>query len=239
LHAVTGIPVICDFRLQDVLLGGQGAPLVPIGDEYLFSNYGACLNLGGFANISMSVNDERLAWDICPVNIVLNYLCQRLNIAFDKGGEMARMGALLPRLLERLNTLPFYQFNPPKSLGREWVEQHIFPLLTGYKTEDLLHTYTVHAAFQIGRSLEYVDQKTALITGGGAFNAFLVEQICMNTKAEIVVSKPEIINYKEALIFAFLGVLRLRNQPNCLASVTGAISNHSSGRIYNRGLLLK
>jgi anhydro-N-acetylmuramic acid kinase len=233
LFKVSGIPVVCDFRLQDVLLGGQGAPLVPIGDLLLFGIYDVCLNLGGFANISFEKDNERLAFDICPVNIVLNALCSDLNLPFDDGGEIARSGQLIEPLFNQLNNLTFYTHRPPKSLGREWVEQNIWPLTSvNMSKKDLLHTFTEHVAEQISRTLSDINCSTVLATGGGAFNTYLIERIKHKSGIDIIIPTSELINYKEALVFALLGVLRWRGETNCLASVTGAPTNHSSGRIF-------
>ena len=236
LHKKTGLPVVCDFRVQDVLLGGQGAPLVPIGDELLFNEYGACINLGGFANISLNTG-KRIAFDICPVNIVMNEICKKLGVDFDANGMIARNGKINQTLLNELNNLPFYAQDAPKSLGREWVDSYIFPLFTNkFSPEDLLRTFVEHIATQIANVLQPKPSinKAILLTGGGTFNDFLIERIVAKTSSAyaFVIPDEEIINYKEALIFGFLGVLRWTNQPNCLSSVTGASSDHSSGRIY-------
>lgn len=229
----TNITTICDFRVQDVLLGGQGAPLVPIGDELLFADYAACLNLGGFANVSLRANGARIAFDICPVNIVMNSLTEKLGFAYDEDGKIARSGAVIPQLLEQLNALSYYAQNPPKSLGREWVEENILPLLEKYSsTPDVLRTFCEHAAMQIASILKTTPGEI-LVTGGGSFNQFLIDRINLLSNKTISVSDQKLINFKEALIFAFLGVLRFTNQPNCLKSVTGANANHSSGRIYS------
>ena len=144
--------VVCDFRYQDVALGGQGAPLVPIGDALLFPEYDYCINLGGFSNISFQKNEERIAFDICPVNIVMNVLSEKLGQPYDKNGNFARNGNMIPDLLEELNGLPFYSQHPPKSLGREWVEENILPLLINYANiPDVLRTFSEHAAFQIAK----------------------------------------------------------------------------------------
>lgn len=234
LAKISGLPVICDFRLQDVLLGGQGAPLVPIGDALLFSEYDACLNLGGFANISFEKNGKCLAFDICAANIVLNHLAQQLGHDFDEGGNLARSGNLLPDLLSELNALPYFQQKPPKSLGREWTDAAVLPLLNSdYKNEDLLHTFCVHVAQQIGTVCKNGGLKKVLVTGGGAFNQFLMDEMRNQTNAQFILPEGELITHKEALIFAFLGLLRWLNRPNCLASVTGAPADHSSGRIYS------
>ena len=147
--------VICDFRSLDISLGGQGAPLVPIGDQLLFEDYDYCLNLGGFSNISYQINGIRKAYDICPVNIVLNYLTQQQGQPFDKNGAIAEKGSLIESLFAQLNQLTYYKEKGPKSLGKEWVEQYIKPLLKQHSNiPDLLNTFTEHAAFQMGKNLQ-------------------------------------------------------------------------------------
>lgn len=231
----TGLKVICDFRTQDVDLGGQGAPLVPIGDKLLFSKYEYCLNLGGFANISFEKNNERIAFDICPVNIVMNYYVKQLGFDFDKGGEIARLGKIDTKLLDELNNLPFYNAAIPKSLGFEFVTEFIFPMIDEKKLDvaTILRTFIAHIVFQISKCLNNVKLSKLLITGGGSFNTFLINELQQATKNEIVIPENNIVDYKEALIFALLGVLRFENKVNCLSSVTGALKNHSSGKIIN------
>ena len=225
--------VICDFRTQDVAFGGQGAPLVPIGDQLLFAKYNYCLNLGGFANISMTQLGDRVAFDICPVNIVLNHYVSILGLTFDDGGEIAKKGNLNLKLLQELNTLDFYKKSAPKSLGLEWVQQCIFPLIDSYNLEipTILRTFIEHVAQQISAQLKAKDA-TLFITGGGVYNLFLIERLKQLSTVEIIIPSNEIVEYKEALIFAFLGLLRNQNKVNVLASVTGAKKNHSSGKIY-------
>ncbi len=232
LANVTNCKVICDFRTQDVELKGQGAPLVPIGDELLFSEYDYCLNLGGFANVSYKYNSQRIAFDICPVNIVLNYYTKKIGLEYDKNGEIAKNGEVNQELLERLNFLPFYKKKPPKSLGLEWVQQVVFPLINNLETDVsvILRTFVEHSAQQIGKIFDTSDK--VLITGGGTYNSFLIEKIEEFSKKKIAIADTEIIEFKEALIFAFLGLLRYRNEINCLSSVTGAIKDHSSGKIF-------
>ncbi|MGB7784705.1 MAG: anhydro-N-acetylmuramic acid kinase [Salinimicrobium sp.] len=225
--------VVCDFRVQDVEMGGQGAPLVPIGDELLFPEYEYCLNLGGFANISTRKNGHRIAYDICAVNTVLNFLSNKLGKPFDADGAFAASGELNEDLLKRLNFLPFYSLQPPKSLGIEWVNRHIFPLFdTSVPVEDLLHTYSIHAAVQIASEIKGTSEEKVLLTGGGTFNSFLIEQIRKRTAVELVIPSKEVVNFKEALIFGFLGVLKLRGENNVLSAVTGAPKDHSSGTIF-------
>ena len=225
--------VVCDFRVQDVMLGGQGAPLVPIGDQLLFSEYTYCVNLGGFSNISTAINNERIAYDICPVNIVLNHYVQKAGVSYDDKGIMASSGEVCKLLLEKLNDIKFYRLPPPKSLGLEWVKLMIIPLIDSYELsiKDILRTFVEHVAIQIGDVLTK-EKSSVLFTGGGVYNLFLMERIREYSNAEIIISSAELIEYKEALIFGFLGVLKLRNEINVLASVTGAEKNHSSGKIF-------
>jgi len=234
IAAKTGMTVITNFRDLDVALGGQGAPLVPLGDKVLFGNYNYALNLGGFANISYEFRKKYIAYDICPANIVLNALSAERTMPYDKDGELARSGKLIIELFEQLEALDYYRKKPPKSLGREWVESNVFPLLNNYDSspEDKLHTFTHHICSQINKCLSKSNNKTILVTGGGALNKFLIETLREHTEQKIIIPDQEIINYKEALIFAFLGVLRSRHEINTLASVTGATFNHSGGSLY-------
>ena len=226
--------VVCDFRVQDVELGGQGAPLVPIGDRLLFGDYDYCLNLGGFANISTEIESKRIAYDICPVNTVLNEYASRLGFAFDRDGAIARNAEVNQDLLKELNSLSFYQQKPPKSLGIEWVNSVIFPILEKSEStsEEIIATFTEHVAVQLSENIQHYSSQKVLVTGGGAFNTYLIELLQQKTKAQIILPQKNLIEFKEALIFGFLGVLRLENEINVLASVTGASKNHSSGKIF-------
>ncbi|WP_019037618.1 anhydro-N-acetylmuramic acid kinase [Psychroflexus tropicus] len=232
LAKLTGCNVICDFRVQDVELGGQGAPLVPIGDRLLFSEYDACVNLGGFANISYESNGKRLAFDICPVNKVLNRYAELLGQDYDEGGRIAKASVVNSKLLSELNTLQYYSSPGPKSLGIEWLEAEFLPLLdqSGLKSEEIMATCTQHFAHQIAIALQ--GKKKVLFTGGGSFNSYLMQLITEQSSTELIIPNPEVVNYKEALIFALLGVLRERNEINVLASVTGASHDHSSGEVF-------
>jgi anhydro-N-acetylmuramic acid kinase len=234
IAAETGLPVVCDFRSTDVALGGQGAPLVPVGDRLLFSEFDACLNLGGFANVSMEFNHERIAFDICPVNIVLNRIASRLGLEFDKDGAIARSGNVDFKLLEQLDNIEYYRQKWPKSLGREWLEQEFLPLADSYNgpVADLLRTICEHIATQVKQSVYILEDSRVLVTGGGAHHLFLVERIRDKNNHNWIIPQNEWIDYKEALVFAFLGVLRWRNEPNVLRSVTGCRINHSGGAIY-------
>lgn len=228
----TKLKTICDFRTQDVALGGQGAPLVPIGDKLLFAEYEYCLNLGGFANISFNKNNKRIAFDICPANIVLNHYANKLDLDYDNNGEIAAKGKINQDLLTKLNNLPFYIGKKPKSLGFEFATETIFPLIDNYtiSEKDILRTFVEHVSFQISKKIEL--QGKVLITGGGTFNSFLIGRIKYYSKNEIIIPNKTIIDFKEALIFGFLGLLKEENKINCLQSVTGATKDHCSGFVF-------
>lgn len=233
ISAITKLPVVCDFRTTDVALGGQGAPLVPIGDQLLFSEYDYCINLGGIANISYQDNNKRIAFDICPVNIVLNKLAKELGATYDKNGALAQSGKIDTDLLAQLNNLDYYKKPHPKSLGIEWMENKVFPIINSslISTEDKLNTFVEHIAIQFS-SVITSNNKKILLSGGGTFNSFLVERIKATTNNEIIIPSNQTIDFKEALIFAFLGALRLRKEVNCLQSVTGANQDNIGGCIY-------
>ncbi|WP_332023925.1 anhydro-N-acetylmuramic acid kinase [Kaistella sp.] len=231
IKILNNIPVVYDFRSQDVLMGGNGAPLVPIGDDLLFSEFDACLNIGGFSNISTRAEGKRIAFDICPVNIVQNKYAEDLQKKFDEDGNFARNGKVNEMILKSLNALPFYKENHPKSLGIEWVNQNIIPLLENETPENILATFTEHAADQIAKIFNYYQFKNVLFTGGGTYNSYLIERIKNKSSTETIIPEPKLIDYKEALIFAFMGVLRMNNEINVLCSATGSTANHSSGLI--------
>lgn len=234
IAARTGETVICDFRATDVALLGQGAPLVPAGDKILFGKFGYCLNLGGFANISYDQDNKRIAFDICPVNIVLNRLSMQLGFPFDKDGDNSSKGMIDNDLLTNLNRIDYYHSAPPKSLGREWFENVFLPVLD-HSNADIyskLRTVTEHIAFQISTSTMNGNGHDILITGGGAHNLFLIGRIKSLVQKKLCIPDDKTIDFKEALVFAFLGVLRSRNEINCLASVTGATRDSICGTIY-------
>ena len=230
----TGIMTINDFRSEDVKKGGQGAPLVPIGDRHLFAEYPICLNIGGIANVSYETEGRRIAYDICMANQVLNYLSNKLGYDYDNNGNFARQGKVDRELLDILNNNPYYSQDAPKSLGREFFEnaQHKIIDESSSDIKDIIATATEHIAYQIVKSTESLGKSKMLITGGGAKNTYLIERIKAMSKHEIVVPDTMIIDYKEALIFAFLGVLKLEGKTNVLSSVTGASSDSSSGSVY-------
>lgn len=229
-----GVKTVCDFRVQDVKLGGQGAPLVPIGDRLLFADYEYCLNLGGFANVSLESGQDRVAYDICAVNTVLNFLTEKIGSDFDEDGKIAASGQVDEKLLANLNGLPFYQKQAPKSLGIEWVKANVLPLIevAPISVKDKVATYTYHAAQQIAQKLKGNASQRVLITGGGAFNATLMEHIQSLCEMQLVIPEKELVEYKEALVFGLLGVLKLTDRVNVLKSVTGASKDHASGKIF-------
>ncbi len=234
LHAYTQLPVICDFRSLDVALGGQGAPLVPIGDQWLFSDFGYCLNLGGIANISFEEDGKRIAYDIVPCNMILNHLANKLGFDYDQDGLIAEKGEAIMPLLDKWRQFDFYSKKPPKSLGYEWVSKQYFNDLDNpdYAVKDLMQTAIIHIVEEISHALKSpITGDKLLVTGGGTKNKFLISLLnkALANKVELVVPDTTIIDYKEALIFAFLGVLKYYGLPNCLASVTGAKANSSSG----------
>lgn len=227
--------VVCDFRIQDVQLGGQGAPLVPIGDRILFSEYDYCMNLGGFSNVSFEQNNKRIAFDISPVNTVLNFYANQLGFDYDDKGSVSRTGICNEDLLDKLNALNFYQKKHPKSLGFEFVKEAVLPIIESYPIpiEDKLCTFTEHVALQIALALPNKNG-SLFITGGGAYNDFLIERVQYHLpEMTIIIPSTKILEFKEALIFALLGVLKLRDEINVLSSVTGAKTDHSSGIIYS------
>lgn len=226
--------VICNFRVEDVQLGGQGAPLVPIGERLLFKKYDYCINLGGFSNISFENEGSRVAFDICAVNTVLNHYANKCGFDFDMDGKMASSGKINSNLLQSLNALEYYESKAPKSLGIEYVNQILLPLIDSYNLNilDVLATFCEHIAIQIQKSLPN-KKRMVLLSGGGTYNQFLIEKL--KEKAphiDFYIPEIKIIEYKEALIFGFLGVLKLRNEINVLSSVTGAQKDHVAGYIF-------
>lgn len=230
-----GVDTVSDFRTGDVALGGQGAPLVPIGDELLFGSFDGCLNLGGFSNISCRMPGKgRIGFDVSPANFVLNYLANQQNLPYDDGGQLAATGSIIQDVLHHLNALPYYEAAPPKSLGAEWVNEHVFPLLDTekYIIPDLLRTVTEHIAHQIAVTAHELDIQTLLCTGGGAKNSFLMQRLGELFSGQLTIPDHKTIDFKEALVFALLGHLRVQEQRNILSTVTGARLDSCAGALY-------
>ncbi len=235
LATASGMETVSDFRNKDIQAGGQGAPLVPIGDKLLFGEYDYCVNFGGIANISFEENGKRVAYDVCPANQLLNHLSRQMGEPYDKNGRTASLGKMDIALFEALNAVSFYRQPYPKSLSNEQVKELFIPLLdqSTAPLEDKLYTVVKHIAYHIARASENTSGKKMLLTGGGARNGFLVKAIRMECpEKEVYVPDTTLIDFKEALIFAFMGVLRKLNQTNCLASATGAAKDTSTGVIF-------
>jgi anhydro-N-acetylmuramic acid kinase len=234
LASLTGITTVCDFRTRDVALGGQGAPLVPVGDELLFGRYDACLNLGGFSNISFRKAGRRVAFDVSPCNMALNYLAGRLGMPYDRDGATARGGTVDGALLDVLNGLDFYRRRGAKSLGKEWFDAVFRPCLdaAALSVPDKLRTLTEHIAMQLAGASQGNAGETMLVTGGGVRNIFLIERLHDLGSKTLVVPDAQTADFKEAIIFAFLGVLRMRGEANCLRDVTGAGADSCGGAVY-------
>jgi len=234
-----GCTVVADFRTLDVLLGGQGAPLVPIGDQLLFGEYDFCLNLGGISNVSFTHEGQRVAYDIGLANMLLNYLAAKAGKEYDHGGTLASTGTIDNQLLIQLNSLPYFQQPFPKSLGYEWFLSEVIPILeqASSSTADQLATAVSHINQMIVGELKKYNTKAKarlLVTGGGARNDFLMARLREEAgkTIEVIIPDPVVIDYKEAMVFAFMGVLRMRNEINCLRSVTGAQADCCGGVIF-------
>lgn len=234
IAALSGMPVICDFRTKDVAFGGHGAPLVPLGEKLLFPGYDAFVNLGGIANIAVHKEEQVLGYDIGACNMALNLLAEEAGWAFDEGGAIAASGKVIPELLEELNSLPFYADPPPRSLGREWFDANVRSLIkrNDHSLPDRMRTTSEHIAHWIATELDRNKVARALFTGGGAHNAFLIDRIRSLSKTKVELPDRTIIDFKEAVIFALLGVLRLRGEATSLASVTGASRDSIGGAIH-------
>ena len=253
IAARTNLPVACDFRTADIANGGQGTPIVPIGDKFLFTGYRFCLNIGGIANISCKITSPNLsggeeqnqivAFDICAANQVLNSLANRLGKEYDAGGEIAAGGNINENLLAKLNTLAFCALTYPKSLDNSFSREAVLPLLEEFEisTEDKIRTYVEHIAIQIAKHIKLISEKERinfsnedkmLVIGGGVFNKFLMECIKVQTKIFVEVPNDELVKFKEAVVIAFMGVLRMRSEVNVLRSVTGASKDSIGGAMY-------
>lgn len=238
IAAECGVPAIGDFRSLDLALGGKGAPLAPVVDHNLFHEYSICLNLGGIANISYIKNNTLMGYDISACNLLLNHLSKEWGQDYDKSGTLGKNGSLDKQLLRLLNELPYFRQEPPKAIDRSWVEKNVFPLLEDAKSsnEDILYTCYIHIGQMIGQSIKNAGYSSkdnkALLSGGGAKNSFLVECIQNNTDLPLVIPEEKMIDFKESLLMAYLGLLRSLNKNNTINSVTGAKCSSSGGGMY-------
>jgi anhydro-N-acetylmuramic acid kinase len=247
IAAVTGLPVVSDLRAMDIAFGGQGAPIVPIGEKLLLPDYQLFLNLGGIANLSFNLPGKYIAFDVCAANRVLNMLANLAGKAYDDGGQMAAGGQISQALLNTLNALEYYRQPFPKSLANDFGTHTVFPLVNAAQLPlaDALCTVTEHIAQQLQQAVTTVmpglpsaNTNKLLVTGGGALNTFLVNRInfyLQESNIEAVVPEERLVNYKEALIMALIGVLRWREEYNVLSSVTGAARNSINGALWLGG----
>lgn len=231
----TGIPVVCDFRSSDIALGGQGTPIVPIGDLLLFKEYSYLLNLGGIANLTIKTDNKIIAFDICAANQVLNHYASQKGHEYDKGGAIAASGKICEPLLDVLDKLEYYQKPYPKSLDNGFSREVVIPVIDSFNIsiEDKLSTYCEHIAHQIGAHISASKEGKLFITGGGAFNTYLTSRIATHSSLPLHIPADEIVKYKEALVMAFIGLLRWQNEPNVLSSVTGASRDSIGGALYH------
>ena len=246
LAAATGQVVIDNLRAMDVALGGQGAPLAPLADKLLLPGFDFYLNLGGIANISARVGDRQIAFDISGANQVLDALAQTLGHPYDEGGRLAASGRLRPALLAAANELPYFSRQYPKSLGNDWVQEQLLPRYRHFEApaSDKLHTACVQLGQLTARAIEQIIEREQLaqpsyrmlVTGGGAFNDFLVD--CIRAECEkscslaVIIPDPQQVAFKEAALIALMGALRLIERPNCLATATGARFDAVGGAVH-------
>ena len=229
------LPVVSDFRNQDMALGGQGTPMAVIADRDLFTGYDYYVNLGGIANISYQRNGEWMAYDICPCNQILNHYSQRLGQPYDKGGSFAAKGTVRQNLLEHLLSLPFHKKLPPKSIDNSWIQKEIIPSIDkfDYEPHDVLRTTIEYISIIIGDQLSQGEKM--LFTGGGSYNTYMMS--CIEAQARkrniaCVIPDNLIVDYKEALLIAYAAILRYKQESNFIASATGASASISGGGLY-------
>lgn len=244
IAAETGLPVVTDLRAVDVAFGGQGAPIVPIGEKLLLSGYDYFLNIGGITNISVAGEPPSGGWgfDICPANRVLNMLANEAGMEYDNNGRMAASGNINALLLEKLNELDYYKKSYPKSLANDFGTDVVYPLIksAGLSIPDALRTYAEHIVIQVSNAIRFFSSPSGeggklLVTGGGAFNTFLINRLkeqLLKLNINVIVPDDRLVNYKEALIMAFIGVLRWRQEYNVLSSVTGAVRDSIGGALW-------
>ncbi len=251
IAAKTNINVVSDLRAMDVALGGQGAPIVPIGEKLLLGDYHFFLNLGGIANISAHIPESKtaegnfIAFDVCPANRVLNMLAKKTGKDFDENGKLASTGVVDTSLLEKLNRFSYYNLSYPKSLANEFGTNEIFPVIEAsvFNERDGLRTYVEHICMQIKNAIEKLRQDfifpdgelKLLATGGGAHNIFLVarlREVLRSMQVTIVIPDKKLVDFKEALVVALMGALRWRDENTVLASVTGASRSSVGGAVW-------
>ena len=238
IYKTFNYPVVFNFRELDVILGGEGAPLVPYGEKELFSEYDYCVNIGGILNISLLKKHNIIGYDICPANIILNNFSKKLGHEFDKDGQLSKKGKNNPELFEKLNQLPYNKIKSPKSLDIIYIKENYYPLFNSLSSADVLHTFINHIAYQLNENIKNKKGKV-LLTGGGTFNKHLMEKLNYFNKLDIkyIVPNKKLVIFKEAIVFGFLGLLRFLNKKNIDNSVTGSTNSSSSGLILHNKIL--
>ncbi len=242
IAAETHLSVVSDLRSLDVALGGQGAPIVPIGEKLLFTGYDYFLNIGGIANISINANQSYIAFDVCAANRVMNMLAATAGMQYDDGGRLAATGILNDDLLKKLNGLTYYSKPWPKSLANSFGTDEVFPIIqqSALSTADALNTCVEHICIQVRNALlnhaihSTGERKNMLVTGGGALNTFLIERLkalLAEELIEVIVPDEKMVQYKEAVIMGMIGILRWREEANVLPSVTGASRESIGGAL--------
>ena len=161
---------------------------------------------------------------------------------YDEGGEIAQSGSVNDQLLDRLNSLEYYKQSFPKSLANDFGTDVVYPLVkdAGGPIQDLLRTYVEHIVVQIKNAiLNLTNRKAAqnklLVTGGGAFNTFLIKRLRSQLEqvgVDVIIPDEKLVKYKEALIMGFIGVLRWRQEYNVMSSVTGASRDSIGGALW-------
>ncbi len=244
IASITGYPVVSDVRAMDVSSGGQGAPIAPIADRYLLSEFDFCLNTGGIFNITYQSDKHSVALDITGANQILNTLANEMDLPYDASGAIARTGTVNITLLEQSNTFDYFLEEYPKSLDNQWVRENLTQLFKNFDAavSDRLRTACEHIVFQTRQSVQQIFEKEKLpkdrvykmiVTGGGAFNTFLMELLVEGLpEIQVVLPDKEMIENKEALLMALMGVMRIESVPNCIHTVTGAVRSVIGGVVH-------
>jgi anhydro-N-acetylmuramic acid kinase len=239
IAAVTGIDTLCDLRVQDVALGGQGAPLAALVDLNLFKDYTGLLNLGGIANITINQSNTVYSWDISPCNQVFNHLAQKEGKEFDKGGSIARSGKILMELIHKWQENTYFSQMPPKSMDNTWVKENYIKEIDkiDQPVKILMASFAEFVAIQLSKDLKSLDLNPGkiLVTGGGAFNAHFISRLKVHLSPlnwVVEVAEESLINYKEAMLMAYMGHRYINKKTNTISTATGAEKDLISGALY-------
>lgn len=236
LRVLLGKPVVTHFRARDIASGGTGAPLIPNADQSLFAPYETLLNLGGIANLTHL--PTRTAYDVCPCNQLLNALARAYDpaLTYDAEGSIAQTGTYVPELAEQFRAHPFLRKSPPKALDNTTVQQDFIGPFLHHPAcwKDKLHTATRVTAETLVEALQQAGARRFTLTGGGTRNTFLRNLLIQQAHAIGIfyqAAPPSLIEYREAIGFALLGMLRWLGLPNTYPAWTGACQAHSSGTL--------